>query len=114
VHFLPAARDELDSLPVPERRAMDHAVEKLQALGAQLPFPHSSHVEGAVKLFELRPRAGRSPWRAFYRQVGAAMVIAAIGPETNVDPPWVCTRREGRTAAAQYLGSGVAWRTRRS
>lgn len=61
-------------------------MEKLQALGAQLPFPHASHVEGAAALFELRPRAGRSPWRAFYRQVGAAMVIAAIGPEATVDP----------------------------
>ena len=36
-------------------------------------------------MFELRPRAGRSKWRAFYRQVGAAMVIAAIGPEATVD-----------------------------
>ena len=64
---------------------MDHAVEKLQALGAQLPFPHASRVRGAATLFELRPRAGRSKWRAFYRQVGAAMVIAAIGPEATVD-----------------------------
>ncbi len=65
---------------------MDHAVEKLQTLGAELPFPHASHVERTATLFELRPRAGRSPWRAFYRQVGAAMVIAAIGPEATVDP----------------------------
>ena len=64
---------------------MDHAVEKLQALGAQLPFPHASRVRGAATLFELRPRAGRSKWRAFYRQVGAAMVIAAIGPEATID-----------------------------
>lgn len=85
VHFHPAARAKLDSLPAPERRAMDHAVEKLQALGAQLPFPHATRVRGAGTLFELRPRAGRSQWRAFYRQVGAAMVIAAIGPEATVD-----------------------------
>ncbi len=73
-------------LPVRERRAVDHAVEKLQALGSHLPFPHASKVGGAATLFELRPHAGRSRWRAFYPQVGAAMVIAAIGPEAAVDP----------------------------
>lgn len=85
VYFHLAARVELDSLPAPEQRAIDHAVEKLQALGTQLPFPHASKVRGAATLFELRPRAGRSQWRAFYRQVGAAMVVAAIGPEARVD-----------------------------
>ncbi len=81
----PVARADLDSLPAPERRAMDHAIEKLQAVGAQLPFPHASRVRGVATLFELRPRAGRSRWRAFYRQVGGTMVIAAIGPEATVD-----------------------------
>ncbi len=85
VYFHPAARAELDALPAAERRAIDHAVEKLAALGAQLPFPHASKVRGATTLFELRPRAGRSRWRAFYRQVGEAMVIAAIGPEAQAD-----------------------------
>lgn len=84
VYFHPAARAELDALPAAERRAIDHAVEKLQALGAELPFPHASYVEGAG-LFELRPRAGRSRWRAFYRQIGAAMIIAAIGSEARVN-----------------------------
>ena len=42
--------------------------------------------QGADRLRELRPRAGRSPWRAFYRRVGGDVVIAAIGPEANVDP----------------------------
>jgi hypothetical protein len=86
VRFHPAARDELDELPVVERRAIDHAIEKLEALGTQLPFPHASKVQGAATLFELRPRGGRSRWRAFYRQVGEHMVIAAIGPEAQVDP----------------------------
>ena len=35
---------------------------------------------------ELRPRAGRSPWRAFFRRVGDTMVIGGIGPEAGVDP----------------------------
>jgi hypothetical protein len=46
-------------LPVAEQQAMDHAIEKLTVLGAQLPFPHASKVRGATALFELRPRAGR-------------------------------------------------------
>jgi len=53
--------------------------------GSQLPFPHASKVRGAVAIFELRPRAGHSAWRAFYRQIGAVMVIGAIGPEAGVD-----------------------------
>ena len=85
VYFHRAARAELDALPAAEQRAIDHAVEKLEAVGAQLPFPHASKVRGAATLFELRPRGGRSSWRAFYRQVGPAMVIAAIGPEARTD-----------------------------
>jgi len=29
---------------------------------------------------------GRSLWHAFYRRVGTIIVIAAIGPEAQVDP----------------------------
>lgn len=65
---------------------MQNAFEKLEVYGDQLPFPHSSRVKGAARLRELRPRAGRSPWRAFYRRVGATLVIGAIGPEAGVDP----------------------------
>jgi hypothetical protein len=32
------------------------------------------------------PRAGRSPWRAFYRRILGTLVIGAIGPEAHVDP----------------------------
>ena len=64
---------------------MDHAVEKLDALGMRLPFPHQSDVRGAQNLRELRPRSGRSPWRAFYRRIGEVLVIAAVGPEAAVD-----------------------------
>ena len=86
VRFHPAARAELAALPVSEQRAIDHVVEKLAALGAQLPFPHASRVRASTTLFELRPRAGRSRWRAFYRQVGTDMVIAAAGSEARANP----------------------------
>jgi hypothetical protein len=52
----------------------------------RLGYPHSSRVRGAADLRELRPRAGRSPWRAFYRRIGEEMIVAAFGPEAGVDP----------------------------
>ena len=82
----PAAAEEYRGIPEREQDAMDNAIEKLRALGEQLRYPHSSAVRGAVGLRELRPRAGRSPWRAFYRHIGDVMVIVAFGPEANADP----------------------------
>ena len=85
VLYHPEAEDELDRLPVPERVAVLHAVDKLAALGPDLHYPHQGEVRGGGGLRELRPRAGRSPWRAFYRQFGKAFVIGAVGPEAQVD-----------------------------
>ena len=56
---------------------------KLQALGPALRHPHSSNVQGATGLRELRPRAGRCAWRALYQRVKDDFVIAAIGPEAE-------------------------------
>jgi hypothetical protein len=83
VTVLSEARQELALLPRAERTAIENAIEKLSAVGDQLPFPHSSQVKGAERLRELRPRAGRSPWRALYRRIGDELVIAAIGPEAT-------------------------------
>ncbi|SRR5260370_15112228 len=85
VLYHPEAEPELDELPVQERVAVLHAAEKLAALGPDLRYPHQSEVRDGDGLRELRPRAGRSPWRAFYRRLGKAFVIAAIGPEAEVD-----------------------------
>jgi hypothetical protein len=79
----PAASDELAKLPPRERSAMDHAFEKLRASGPLVPHPHSSNVQGASNIRELRPRAGNCPWRGFYRQVAEVIVIGAIGPEAK-------------------------------
>ncbi|WP_433116471.1 type II toxin-antitoxin system RelE/ParE family toxin [Micromonospora sp. CA-246542] len=84
VLYHPEAMVERDALPAAERAAIDHAVEKLESLGPNLGYPHSSNVPSAVNLRELRPRGGRSRWRAFYSGVGAAFVIGAIGPEAGV------------------------------
>lgn len=86
VEFLVEAEAELDALPAHEIGAMRNALRKLEAVGDQLGFPDSSAVACVREtLRELRPRAGRSAWRAFYRRVGGVMVIAAIGPEARAD-----------------------------
>jgi hypothetical protein len=85
VVYHPEAAAELQDLPASERVAIGHAVEKLESAGPRLGHPHSSSVRTAVSLRELRPRGGRSPWRAFYSRVGSAFVIGAIGPEADVD-----------------------------
>lgn len=72
-------------MPGAERDAMAEAIEKLELFGDQLGHPHTSQVRGAGSLRELRPRAGRSPWRAFYRRAGPIIVVGAFGPEALVD-----------------------------
>jgi hypothetical protein len=84
VLYLPEAEEERRRLPAVEKAALINADRK-QALGRQLPYPHSSAVKGADRLRELRPRGGRSPWRGLYRQVGDVFVIAAVAPEAQVD-----------------------------
>jgi hypothetical protein len=70
---------------VQEQKAIDGAVDKLASLGPLLPFPHSSKVMGdpGGSLRELRPRAGRSPWRCIYERIGDVFVIGAVGPEAQ-------------------------------
>jgi hypothetical protein len=86
--FLPADdhEAELGRIPAAERVAVLNAAEKLEALGPGLGYPHSSAVRDADRLRELRPRAGRSPWRGFYRRFGEVLVLAAVGPEAEADP----------------------------
>lgn len=84
-------------MPRVERNALIHAVEKLEAFGPRLGYPHTSAVQAFAGLRELRPRAGRSSWRALYSQIGHVFVIAAIGPEAQGD------RRGFERAAARAL-----------
>jgi hypothetical protein len=100
--YLAEAIAERETLLVAkEKAALINADAKLEALGPRLPYPHSSAVAGADRLRELRPRGGRSPWRALYRQMGDEFVVAAIAPEAEVDPPGfttACRRAEARLA----------------
>lgn len=91
----PAAYGERgDIKDVAERLAIQTVVEKLEALGEQLRFPHQSGVKGS-KVRELRPRAGRSRWRPLYARVKNTFVILAVGPEAQIDK-----RGFGRAVAA--------------
>jgi hypothetical protein len=85
----PAADAEQAAIADPaERVAIQHAREKLEALGPLLGAPHSSAVkgDGGAGLRELRPRAGRSRWRPIYRQVQPGIfVILAVAPEAQID-----------------------------
>ncbi len=85
IAYLAAAIEELKALPRGEQAAMLNALGKLREIGDQLPYPHSSQVKG-TRLRELRPRAGRSPWRALYQRVGDQLVVAAICSVAQHDP----------------------------
>lgn len=85
VKYLAAAAKERDALPPRERVAIFNVVRKLQALGPDLPAPHSSDARGAPGLRELRPRGGHCPWRPLYRRIGDRFVIAAIAPDGETD-----------------------------
>lgn len=87
VRFAHEARREFQALPLAEKEAMRNAIGKLEQAGEELAFPHSSRVRGADDLRELRPRAGRSAWRGFYRRIRGEIVIGAFGPEAQADPP---------------------------
>lgn len=86
VIVLDQAAAEMNTLSASERNALVNAMEKLEAVGPQLGYPHTSAVRVATgELRELRPRAGRSPWRVLYRRVGDALVLAAVAPEARHD-----------------------------
>lgn len=86
VAFHEHAVGELLRLDAGDQGAIQHAREKLVALGDRLPFPHQSAIRQGAPLRELRPRAGRCPWRALYARVDAGFVILAVVPEAQVDP----------------------------
>jgi phage-related protein len=86
VRILQEAEQELAGLPAAERGAIQNALLKLREFGDELGYPHSSQVKG-TSLRELRPRRGRSPWRAFYVKIGKQyFVVSAIGPEALSNP----------------------------
>lgn len=86
IRIHPEAEREFYALDARESKAMKNALSKLATFGVELRFPHSSRVMGSDRLWELRPRAGRSRSRALYRVIGGEVVIGAFAPEFGVDP----------------------------
>lgn len=85
VVYHPEYEAEWRDLPPAERAALATAVEKLRA-DSQLGFPHTSLVRGSsLGVRELRPRRGRSRWRALYRRAGNVVVMLAVAPEAAMD-----------------------------
>ena len=73
--------------PAWTRREIRDVILQLAENPRGCPKPDNGYdVRGADRLRELRPRGGRSPWRALYRRVGSdRFVLAAIAPEAQVD-----------------------------
>lgn len=86
-----------------EHRALLNAVRKLGELGEQLGPPHMKPLKGdrATSLCELRPRQGRSDWRAIYRRAGDFYVILAIDRHKDFE----ALIERAQTRAASYAGS---------
>ncbi|MEY4227032.1 MAG: hypothetical protein RL190_1789 [Actinomycetota bacterium] len=83
-------RRELDALQARapgERAAIRQAIAVLEAHEGDIGHPWSSAVRGPAGsgLRELRPRAGRSPWRLLYRRGGEMVVLLALAPEAGRD-----------------------------
>lgn len=77
---------------------IEHAIEKLVALGPKLPWPHSSNVEGdQTGLRELRPGRGDSAYRPLYRRFGRFFVILGLAHKSSF-------AKDVRTAAARGRG----------
>lgn len=85
-----------------ERRAMLNAIDKLRELGDRLAPPHMKPLQGqlVVGLCELRPRQGRSDWRAVYRRFGTTYVVLGFDRHENFD----ALIARARARVSQYVG----------
>ncbi len=86
VDLLPDAEEELEALPMTEEVALRTVMEKLEALGSRLPFPHQSAVRGA-SVRELRPRSGRSPWRGVLPAHGGGGLLGRLDRPRGLRQP---------------------------
>lgn len=87
-----------------ERRAIFNAVEKLREVGERLAPPHMKPLQGKLAngLRELRPRQGRSDWRALYCRYGSVYVVLAFDRHDNF--PRLVARAQTRAALYVWLG----------
>lgn len=68
-----------------DRKKILTIVSLLKGANGKLTEPHVKKVQGATKLFELRPGGGKTLWRPLYARIAGSLVILAIGPEAQAD-----------------------------
>lgn len=87
-----------------DRKAVDGAIGKLRALGLDLPYPHSSAIEGAsIAMRELRPKAGASPLRVFYAFDPKRQAVLLLGGSKNDRGLYTTKVKEAEAVFARYL-----------
>lgn len=79
-----------DSLSEVEQESIDVSVRLLEAMGPQLPFPHSSGVKGSKHghMRELRVQHAGRPFRVLYAFDPRRAAILLIGGDKTGDDRW--------------------------
>ena len=76
----------LRSLQPRDQGDVQHVIKLLELMGIQLPFPHSSALNGArYGLRELRPRRGESPLRIIYAFDPHREAVILLGGDKGAD-----------------------------
>ena len=79
-----------DTLTEAEQESVDVSVRLLEAMGPQLPFPHSSGVKGSKHghLRELRVQHAGRPYRILYAFDPKRAAILLVGGDKTGDKRW--------------------------
>ncbi len=81
--------DFIDVLPVKQQVVLDNQIDRINELCTttqpDLPFPHSSQVEGQLR--ELRCHYGRSLYRILYRRSGNLVILLHALAKTTAQIP---------------------------
>ena len=90
VEYTDEFEDWWGSLDEDEQASVDASVQLLEARGPQLPFPHSSGVEGSRHghMRELRTQHQGRPYRTLYAFDPRRTAILLIGGEKTGNDDW--------------------------
>jgi len=81
--------DFIDALPVKQQVVLDNQIDRINELCTtaqpDLPFPHSSQVDGQLR--ELRCHYGRSLYRVLYRRSGNLVILLHALSKTTAKIP---------------------------
>ena len=81
--------DFIDALPVKQQVVLDNQIDRINELCTtaqpDLPFPHSSQVDGQLR--ELRCHYGRSLYRILYRRSGNLVILLHALSKTTAKIP---------------------------